>query len=79
MTQIPDEADQSAVPNWVARMRADGYTVRIGTDPTPLPIEPEIHFGPPYEVDNGLRERPTTIVQKLWNARRFFKRRTAHP
>jgi hypothetical protein len=78
-TQMPDEADRPEEPYWVARLRAKGYTVRVGTDPTPLPVEPEDHFGPPYLSDHGRRWRLQNILRKLWNAGRLFKRRIAHP
>ncbi|HEU4561734.1 MAG TPA: hypothetical protein VFS20_28170 [Longimicrobium sp.] len=44
--------DDPAVPDWVRRMRADGYTVRIGTDPTPLPFEPQVDFTLPGDRDH---------------------------
>jgi hypothetical protein len=56
MTETKDTAC-TAEPYWVERMRADGWSVRVGTDPTPIPVEPEIWFSPPAEACYGRRRR----------------------
>lgn len=76
---MSEQADRPEEPYWVAGLRAKGYTVRVGTDPTPLPVEPGVDFGPPYLVDHGPVRRLKTFVRKLWNGGRLFTRRAAHP
>lgn len=70
-TNLPPE------PYWVQRMRDAGYTVRVGTDPTPLSVEPEVWFNLPCE-SHRRRSRPLArIVGRLWNHGSPFKRRLA--
>lgn len=73
---MSEHTDDPAVPDWVRRMRADGYTVRIGTGTGGIPFEPEVSFTPPYELRQGLRDRVIGIVRKLWKGGAVFKR---HP
>lgn len=54
-------------PEWVHRMRADGYTVRRGTGPYYLPEEPEVSFTLPDEERGGLRGRIKALARKLWS------------
>ena len=75
-----EEAAHPAEPYWVERMRQAGYTVRVGTDPRPLPYKPEVSFhdwpeGAP-EPRMGMHER---VLETIATLRRFvgtLKRRT---
>jgi hypothetical protein len=71
-TQNPDE------PYWVPRMRAKGYTVRVGTNNEGIPFEPEVSFHPPARERSALRRRLNDIVQKLWNRGAPLVRRIVH-
>jgi hypothetical protein len=67
-----DTADPT-VPDWVRRMRADGYTVRIGTGTGGLPYEPEVSFTPPRPPRRGIVRRLIAIARKRWQGGAVFK------
>lgn len=58
---------QDDEPEWMQRMRAAGYNLRRGTDPTPLSEIPEVMFPPP--VHPLLR----AISWIPWGFRRVFR------
>ena len=53
-------------PEWIRRMRADGYVVRRGTGEFYLPEEPEVRFTLPSEERSSLRDRIKALARKLW-------------
>ena len=55
----PDEQDD--VPDWVHRMRAEGYKVTIGTG-EPLSYEPEVDF---FTPPLPLPSRTPTRVERI--------------
>jgi hypothetical protein len=72
---MPENPSLPAEPDWVRAMRAEGWTVRTGTDPTPLPFEPEVDFSLPRPLRPNLSRRMTGLVRKLWPRRGSFRRR----
>jgi hypothetical protein len=53
-------------PEWIRRMRADGYVVRRGTEEYYLPEEPEVRLKLPDEERRTLRTEIKAIAHKLW-------------
>ncbi|HEX6041782.1 hypothetical protein [Longimicrobium sp.] len=61
--EVPEA--QQRVPEWVVRLRAAGYNVRIGTLDEPLPEIPEAFFYPPPSASRRLAERLSAPFRKL--------------
>jgi hypothetical protein len=62
-------------PYWAERMRAAGYPVRVGTDPRPLPYEPEISYHHLAKPHVRARWRVIEMAQDLWSYVAALKRR----
>jgi hypothetical protein len=58
------EAPQTE-PEWVQRMRAAGYNIRVGTIDEPMSEVPEVMFYPPVTRLNGLRRGMGTVFGVL--------------
>ena len=62
-------------PYWAERMRAAGYTVRVGTGTEGIPFEPEVSFHPPAGERRRLRYKLREFVHELWNRGASLKHR----
>jgi hypothetical protein len=59
---MSDEA--RAEPEWVQRMRAAGYNIRVGRG-EPLSEIPEVMFGPPLSRRQGVQDRIVNTFRSL--------------
>lgn len=65
---MPDEAPRAEPrpePEWVQRMRAAGYDVRIGTGEGRLSEIPDAFFYPPPRLRSRIRQRIVHGCKKL--------------
>jgi hypothetical protein len=70
-----DTSTNREEPYWVERMRAAGYTVRVGTGTDGLSFEPEVSFHPPPEERRKLAYRLREFLQDLWHRGAAFRYR----
>ena len=65
-----DAIDLPPDPEWVRRLRADGFGVRVGTvGPPGLPYEPEIDFSVPEPRERAVWKQVVAAARKLFGSR----------
>lgn len=52
-------------PEWVQRMRAAGYNIRIGTG-EPMAEIPDVMFDPPLPRSTGIKQKIITAIRSLF-------------
>jgi hypothetical protein len=71
---MADESDRPAEPYWAERMRAAGYTVRVGTGTDGLPYYPAISYHDRSD-ESGPGRRLAEFVRRLRAFGSIFRRR----
>ncbi len=67
-----------AEPEWVQRMRAAGYNIRVGRG-EPIPEIPDAYFYPPPTLRNRIRESLGRGFKKLVRAVTAIRRSSHAP
>lgn len=71
MSEVPREE-----PEWVQRLRARGYNVRVGTLDEPMSEIPEAMFDPPMRTRfGGIRRGTAAVVSAVRN---IFRTRSSN-
>lgn len=63
MSEVPREE-----PEWVQRLRARGYNVRVGTLDEPMSEIPEAFFYPPPSAPRRMVQRLASTFRKVFRA-----------
>lgn len=66
-------------PEWVQRMRAAGYNIRIGTGEGTLAEIPDAYFYPPPTLGSRIKGRIVRVCKKMAHALTSARRTTHAP
>jgi hypothetical protein len=76
MSEAP-RVEPPAEPEWVQRMRAAGYNIRIGTGEGTMSEIPDAYFYPPPSLRSRIRVRIVRACKRMVHAL-TSARRTSH-
>lgn len=71
--------EQRNEPEWVQRMRAAGYNIRIGTVGEPMSAVPEVMFDPPLSLRQRIQHRIAGGFRSLLRFKPFAGRASHAP
>jgi hypothetical protein len=78
MSEAP-RVELPAEPEWVQRMRAAGYNIRIGTGEGTMSEIPDAYFYPPPSLRSRIRGRIVRACKRMVHALTSARRTTHAP
>jgi hypothetical protein len=66
-------------PEWVQRMRAAGYNIRVGTVGEPMSEIPEVMFDPPLTLRQRIQYRIASVFRSVFRLKPFAGRANHAP